>query len=438
MKKLIFIIIDGMGDRPVKELNGLTPLEYASTPTMDYLSRRGINGVVTIINEEIAPETESGVLALFGYDPLKYNKGRGPIEAYGMGIDFCEGELAFRSNFVTLEGNRIVDVRAGRIDTQHAKRLTSFLEKTLKLETMNVEMRIVTTLKYRSVLIFHPKRGRLSSNVSNTHPGYEKVSAYLEIPRPLKGEKILRECRPLDNTREARITADLVNEFTRKSHKLLETHPINKKRRKEGLSVANGIVVRGPGTSLPRLDNFVGKNKKWLCIADTPAERGIAKLLGMELYEDLPEPECDRELNTYAQIEHAVMLDMEVRLKRLLEAMESYDCLYIHIKGPDPLGHRGMGREKARMIECIDEYFFKPLLEELDLNNVVLSVTSDHCTACDAHTHTSDPVPLLISGGGVDGDMVKRFGERYCRHGRLGNIHATDLMRLLMHTLKDG
>jgi len=433
--KLIFIILDGVPDRPCNEFNGLTPLEAANTPNLDKLAKQGKMGEIVIINEKIPPETDSAVLALFGYDPIIYNRGRGPLEAYGMGINFEEGDLVIRCNFATMLDDKIVDVRAGRISSEESKRLVDFVQENIELNTFFVDVKFVHTLNYRALLILHPKIGKLSDQISNTHPGYERLPGYMELPKEMVGEKKFEECVPLDNKRESKISATLINEFTEKSHELLENHQMNLERKQMGFNPANLLIMRGAGKSLPKLENFEEKYEhRWLCLGDTPGEKGIAKLLGMDTLKNLPDPKSD-ELSgnsTIEQIDEAVKNDMEIRVKELLKNFYNYDCFYLHIKGPDPFGHAGLPEKKKRVIEGIDKWFFEELLNNINLNETIVCVTSDHSTPCSLKAHSSDTVPVLISGGKIKSDPLDKFGESFCKKGSIKKIKATELINILM------
>jgi 2,3-bisphosphoglycerate-independent phosphoglycerate mutase len=430
--KLIIIVLDGIADRPVKDFDGLTPLETADTPNLDFLAKNGKTGLINIMGKH-APETDTAVLALFGYNPLVYSRGRGPLEVYGSGLGFKEGNLALRCNFATVYDGKVIDTRAGRIKTKYAKKLVEDIQQEIKLETLPINFTFKHTLNYRAVLIFHSEKGKLSDQISNTHPGYSRKKGYLEIAVKTR-KNIFKKCKPLDASKEAKISAKLVNEFTEKSHELLEHHRINKERVRKNLNPANFILMRGAGTQLPNLRKLRGK---WLCMGDTPAERGIARLLGMKLL-DLPEPGCDMlsKESSMKEIRRVVMKDMKIRVSELLKNLNSYDSFYFHIKGADPFGHAGMPEAKKAIIEAIDKWFFEKLLTSIDLKNTAICVTSDHTTACSVGAHTADPVPVLISGNGIKPDKVIRFGESFCRKGSLGTFKATKFLSLIEEVMK--
>jgi len=438
VKKLIFVILDGIGGRPIKEYNGLTTLEAANIPNLNYLAKTGQTGLITVINEKTPPETDNGVLTLFGYDPDVYSRCRGVLEAYGTGIKFKEGDLVIRCNFATYRDGKIIDVRAGRIKNVESKKLIEFVNKKVNLKDFSVKFKLISSLNYRSILIFHSDEKKFSDQISNTHPGYERRKGYVELPKPLQKEKIYEECKPLDDTDSARFSANIVNEFIERSKKVLENHPINLKRMKKNMPTANILIMRGAGTSLPRLEDFKKKySTSWLCIGDTPAEKGIARLFGMKVL-DLPDPLSDtlNKENTEEEIEKMLKKDLVIRSKKLLKNIKKYDCFYVHLKGADPFGHAGLPDKKKKVIECLDKYFFGKILKKINLKETLICVTTDHCTACDISAHAPDPVPLLISGNDLTPDSTDKFGESFCKNGSIGKIKGTELMSILMRIIK--
>ncbi len=230
---------------------------------------------------------------------------------------------------------------------------------------------------------------------------------------------------PLEETEEAQISADLVNEFIEKTHTLWEDHPVNKKRVSEGKLKANVVLTRDAGSKLP---NFFSINKHYgvdfAALADMITERGIAKLAGMQA-DLLPPPSGD------------LQADCELRANRLLEVLPKHDCFYIHLKGPDEPGHDGDCERKKQIIAAIDEHFFGKLLPQIDLKETLFCVTADHATPCELKIHSDTPVPLLLSGGNLTADKISRFSEKECAKGSLGIIRSGhELMPQLMKLLK--
>ncbi len=423
--KLIYAVIDGMGDLPIKELENKTPLEAAETPNMDSLAERGKTGLMYSVKRGIAPESDVAVLSILGYDPFKYEARRGPLEAYGAGLTMTDGDLALRCNFATLgEGKRIVDRRAGRdITTEEAAKLSETINEKVKLESCPANFEFKNTTGHRAALVIRSELAPLSGEITNTDPAYSRVEG-LGVAK-IEAEMILKECKPLNETEEARISAGLVNEFVRKSNAVLEDHEINKRRINEGRLSANLILTRDAGSSLPKLFKIDEKyHVSFACLADMPVERGIAKAANLKLI-DIPPPTGN------------IIKDCTLRAKKLLDHLPSFDCFYIHIKGPDEPGHDGKPHLKKQLIARVDEFFFGNLLPKMDLESCIICVTADHSTPCKLKSHSDDPVPLLITGDKIRGDDVKRFSEKDCKRGSLGILRrGTELMPKLMGFLK--
>jgi len=423
--KLLYLVIDGMGDLPTEELGKKTPLEAAETPNMDLLAKMGKLGLMYTIGKGIAPESDAAVISILGYDPHKYYTGRGPLEAVGAGLNMKDGDLALRCNFATLgDGRRIIDRRAGRdLTEEEASKLSEAINEQVRLESYPAYFEFKNTISHRGVLVIKSRDRPLSAQITNTDPAYDKIEGISVAKKTV--DMILDTCEPIDNTPEAKVSADLVNEFTKKSHLVLDEHEVNRKRTTAGKLKANLILSRSPANRLPRLFNINEKyGVQFACLLDMPVERGICRLAGISTI-PLPPPSGD--------LKH----DSVIRAKGLLEAASFYDCFYIHIKGPDEPGHDGDPQLKKHLIEIIDEHFLGSVLPHIKIDEWIICVTADHSTPCKFKTHSDDPVPLLISGDSVSGDGIEKFGERECRKGSLGVLEkGSDLMPRLMNLLK--
>jgi 2,3-bisphosphoglycerate-independent phosphoglycerate mutase len=425
--KLIYIVIDGMGDLPIKELGNKTPLGAAKTPNMDNLARTGKTGLMYTVCKGIAPESDVAVISILGYDPFTYETGRGVLEAVGSGVKVKNGDLALRCNFATLgERNHIIDRRVGRdLTTEEALKLSQSINEQVTLESYPANFDFKSTIGHRALLVIQSKAKPLSGKITNTDPAYTKIGGIGVAERNTK--MVLRKCKPMDKSNEAKVSATLVNEFIQKSHAILDRHEINRNRAVNGKLKANIILARDAGSSLPNFFKINERyNVRFACLADMPVERGIAKLAGMSLI-DLPPPSGD------------LKSDSLLRVNKLLEILPLYDCVYIHIKSPDEPGHDGNFMLKKRLIEMIDKHFFGELLPKINLSDCVICVTADHSTPCMLRTHSDDPVPLLISGNRIRGDEVSKFSEAECLKGSLGLLQkGTQLMPMLMDFLKAG
>jgi 2,3-bisphosphoglycerate-independent phosphoglycerate mutase len=422
-RKILYVILDGVGDRPIAALGGRTPLDAAATPHLDRLAAAGRQGMVTTVGEGIAPESDVAVMAILGYDPTVYHAGRGPLEALGAGLRFGDGDLALRGNFATGgDGRSIRDRRVGRnLTSEEAKALGDAVTAGVRLETTPAAVVVAATIAHRCAVVFHPARGKFSAQVSNTDPAYARVGGLGVAKTTFKDE--VEECVPLDASAEATTTAALVNEFTWKARAILDAHPVNTRRRADGKLPGNLILVRDGGDHLPVIPSMRERFGVTLgCFVEMPVERGIARFLGMGVVEVPHSPTATR-AETY-----------QGWARRALEVLPQYDGLYLHLKGPDEPGHDGDAEKKRRVIEEIDTHFFGTLMPGLDLTATIVAVTADHATPCEVKGHSADPVPLLIAGGGLSPDGAGRYTEQAAGRGALGHLRGVDILPLLVTT----
>jgi 2,3-bisphosphoglycerate-independent phosphoglycerate mutase len=420
-RKILYVILDGVGDRPVAALGGRTPLEAARTPHLDRLAAAGRQGTVTTVGEGIAPESDVAVMAILGYDPTVYHAGRGPLEALGAGLPFDAGDLALRGNFATGgEGRTIVDRRVGRnLTSEEARALGEAVTAEIRLEAAPATVIVAATIAHRCAIVFHPTQGTLSAQVSNTDPAYARVGGLGVAKATFKDE--VEECVPLDGSTEAAASAALVNEFTVKARKILDAHPVNARRRADGKLPGNLILLRDAGDHLPTIPTMRERFGVTLgCFVEMPVERGIARFLGMGIVEVPHSPTAGRG-ETY-----------QAWARKALDVLDQYDGLYLHLKGPDEPGHDGDAEAKTRVIEEIDAYFFGTLLPGFDPATMVVAVTADHATPCEVRGHSADPVPLLVSGGQMAPDGAGRYTERSAASGALGHLRGIDILPLLV------
>ncbi|MDR7419970.1 MAG: alkaline phosphatase family protein [Armatimonadota bacterium] len=420
-RKILYVILDGLGDRPVAALDGRTPLDAAATPHLDRLAAAGQQGLVTTVGEGIAPESDVAVMAILGYDPTVYHAGRGPLEALGAGLAFDAGDLALRGNFATGgDGRAIRDRRVGRnLTSEEARALGDAVTAGVRLESAPATVVVAATIAHRCAVVFHPAQGRLSAQISNTDPAYARVGGLGVAKTTFKEE--VEDCVPLDGSPEAKTAAALVNEFTWKARAVLDAHPINARRRAEGKLPGNLILVRDGGDHLPRIPSMRERFGVTLgCFVEMPVERGIARFLGMGIVEVPHSPTATR-AETYGGW-----------ARRALEVLPHYDGLYLHLKGPDEPGHDGDAETKRRVIEEIDAHFFGGLASGLDLRSTVVAVTADHATPCETRGHSADPVPLLVVAHGAPPDGAGRYTERAAARGALGHLRGVDILPLLV------
>ena len=426
MKKLLYVVLDGLGDRPIKALGNKTPLEAAETPQMDKLAKSAKLGYVHTVGEKIAPESDIAVISILGYEASKYYTGRGPLESYAEGLEVRNGDLAYRVNFATREPStrKIIDRRVGRnLTTEEATLLSKDINEKVSLNGASFVFK--NTVGHRGVLIIRKNNGKLSAEVTNTDPAYEKEGVYGVAKSTF--EKVIQIAKPTEkfkNSIEAKDAARLTNDFVENSSNVLENSEVNKKRKEKGSLIANLILTRDGGDRLPNFPK-IGDifNIKMGCFVEMPVERGIALLTGMEIVK-IPLPTKD------------LGKDYILRAQKVIEAMKNYDALYIHIKGPDEPAHDGNYPKKKEAIELIDKYFFAKLIPEIDLDQTIVTVTADHSTPCEMKAHSADPVPLMISGKGFTPDGLKAFSEKESKKGSLGALKGHELMKLFMSFMK--
>jgi 2,3-bisphosphoglycerate-independent phosphoglycerate mutase len=422
LKKIIYIVLDGLGDEPVAELGDKTPLEAAVTVNMDRLAQKGRTGLVHTFSPGIAPESDIAVISLLGYDPNKYYTGRGPLEAFSEGLTVNEGNLALRANFATVEsdGKTIRDRRVARsLTTEEATFLAKEINTKVALSSATFEFK--NTVGHRAVLVIRGIRSKLSGWITNTDPAYERQGMFGVARENFPSIVSLSTPMPaFEKDFSAREAAGLLNEFTEKSYRVLAESAVNKRRVEQGLMPANLVLCRSAGDSLPKFINISELYKmKFGCFVEMPVERGIALLTGMEIA-DVPSSSGHLDV------------DYPVWAKVALDSLNRYDGLYVHIKGPDDPGHDGDCSRKKEIIEAIDKYFFPALISGIDLKDHVICVTSDLCTVCNIKAHSAIPVPLLVCGANIKPDGSLSFSEKACASGSLGEMAGQDILPFIV------
>jgi 2,3-bisphosphoglycerate-independent phosphoglycerate mutase len=428
MKKVLYIVLDGLGDRPTPSLGGKTPLEAAATPEMDALARRAQSGVMHTVAPGIAPESDIAVISILGYDAHKYYTGRGPLESHAVGLTVDPGDLAFRVNFATMgDDGRIADRRVGRnLTTAEADELCREVNEKVKLTSVpGASFEFKNTIEHRGVLVIRCG-GRLSAEVTNTDPAYGReglLGVALET-----FDDAVKKCEPLEakNQDGAEMAAALTNEFTDQSHKVLDEAEVNKKRRADGKMPGNLILSRDAGDRLPKMPPISKQfGVQFGCFQEMPVEKGIAMLTGMDI---VPVPLASGDPEK----------DYPLLAKIAIDELPKYGGLYIHIKGPDIPAHDGRIEDKKNIIEAIDRYFLTNLIPGLDFDDIVMTVTADHSTPCLMKAHSADPVPLLILDSSLEPDGTSVFSESACANGTLGEIIGVDLLPRLVELASGG
>jgi 2,3-bisphosphoglycerate-independent phosphoglycerate mutase len=232
---IIYVLLDGVGDLPHPDLDGKTPLEAANTPTLDKIASNGVIGEVISVGKGIAPESDIAVFNMLGY---KFNHaeyaGRGVIEAIGIGIDFKDGDLALRGNFSTLnEEDVIIDRRAGRqIEKEDADGIAREIETKIKFSNPNTSVVVSPTIGHRVTIRIRTDSQKLSSKITNTDPAYSNIGG-MGVAKAVGDFLKIEKCLPIEDTNDSKFTANLVNEFSEQSIKIMKESVINKKRKEQ-------------------------------------------------------------------------------------------------------------------------------------------------------------------------------------------------------------
>ncbi len=383
--KLALIVLDGLGDIATQEQNYLTPLEAATTPNLDRLSKDSAQGRMIPVAPGITPGSGPGHLGLFGYDPLEFQVGRGVIEALGLGVELKPGDVCARANFATLDEKGIVtDRRAGRIATNVCEKLVAMLTAKIK-KIGDTEIIIKAGKEHRFVVIFRGKG--LEGPLTDADPNREGF----KIP----------EVKPRDeNNPGQKKMAALIADFYKAALPIIANE-----------KPANGFLMRGIAHQ-PHIPLFEERYKlKPACLAVYPMYKGLAQLVGMEKIE--------------AQ---TIQQQFELYLKEY----DNFDFFFIHYKYTDKAGEDGDFVAKMKAIEYFDSALPIFLRKKPD----VLVITGDHSTPVSVKGHSWHPQPVMLHSAYSGSDKLERFTETGANIGSLGIFESKFLMRLMQANAK--
>lgn len=376
--KYLVILGDGMADRPIESLNGKTPLAYADTPMMNELAAKGEIGMVHTIPQGMSPGSDTANLSVLGYDPRMYYSGRSPLEALSIGVPMKDTDIALRCNLVTLseeeenyEDRTIIDHSSGEISTEDAAVLLEAARKELETE----EFRFYAGTSYRHLLIWD--KGK---------------TVDLTPPHDILGQKIGDKLPG----------APQLQEMMRKSYDILVNHPINLERKKQGKNPANSCWFWGAGTR-PKLSSFEEKTgKKGAMISAVDLLKGIAVGTSMKV---ITVEGANGGLHTNYEGKAQAAVDVLTK--------DGYDFVYVHLEGPDEMGHQGSTERKVKAVENLDQRIIRPIVEGLraageDFRMVILP---DHPTPVSLRTHTADNVPYLLYDSTMEQEHSWKYNE---------------------------
>jgi 2,3-bisphosphoglycerate-independent phosphoglycerate mutase len=379
--KLALVVLDGLGDLATKEQGFLTPLEAARTPNLDALAKLGAQGRMIPVAPGVTPGSGPGHLALFGYDPIQYQVGRGVIEALGLGLELKAGDIAARANFCTLDARGIVtDRRAGRIATEITEELCGLLAGKIKT-VGDAEVIIRPGKGHRFVVVFRgPGLEGPLTDADPNREGWPIPTVAPANPKSIKQKK----------------TAALVAQFYGQALPLLA-----------GRKPANGFLMRGIAhqPAIPTVLERYGLRAA--CLAVYPMYKGLAQLVGMKKIEG---PQTIAE-----------------QFRRYTREYANFDFFFIHFKYTDMFGEDGNFEAKKKAIEDFDAAL--PVL--LEKRPDVLAITGDHSTPCALKGHSWHPQPVLLVSACSGWDKLERFTETGANLGSLGVFESKYLIRLM-------
>ncbi len=407
--KAVIIIGDGLADRPVPELDGRTPLEAADTPNLDRVAAEGECGQMDPIGPGVRAGSDTSHLAILGYDPFKVYTGRGPFEALGIGMEVKGGDICFRCNFSTLEGElklegdhftgaKVVDRRAQRI----SEGTHELVEAVNGLVIEDVTCYVKESVEHRAAMVLRgPGLGAQASDV-DPHGEGEPPHASTGPDEP--------------STKTARI----LNQFVLRSWEALKDHPVNTQRVAAGKLPANVILPRGGGVA-PHLEPFEKKyGIKGACVVETGLIAGIGRYLEMTV------PTVEGATGGADTNELALA-------QAIVEMLQSHDFVLCNFKAPDLGGHDSQTQSKIKAAEKLDNLVAYVL--ENAPTGTHIAITADHCTPINFGDHTGDTVPIAIYGPNVRKDSVQSFGERAVVGGGIVRIRGFDIMPIMTNLM---
>ena len=411
--KHIIILGDGMADHPVERLGGKTLLQYAHTPYMDMLAKKGKTGRLITIPDGFHPGSEVANSSIMGYDQNKVYEGRGPLEAASIGYEMEPDDLALRCNIINVNDGRIITHNGGNLETEDADILIKYLNE--KLGKKFPDAKFITGIQYRHLLIIRHGSKYIECAPPHDHPNEEWKPL---LVKPMRNAPIE------DGHITARDTADLLNELILESQALLEAHPFNVARKERGERMANLIWPWGGGyrPHMLTLMQMYPQIKRGSVISAVDLIRGIGHYAGLR----------------NIIVEGATGLantNYEGKAQAAIKALrEGDDFVYVHVEASDEAGHDGNLELKLKTIENLDQRLIKPIYDEVSKwdEPVCMAILPDHPTPVEIRTHVKEPVPFIIYYPGIDADDVEHYDEVSCVCGSYGLIQLQDFMRTFM------
>ena len=391
-----------MADHKVERLGGKTLLQYADTPYMDMLAKKGRCGRLLTVPDGYQPGSEVANTAIMGYDLDKVYEGRGPLEAASIGYEMQPGDMAIRCNIITLDDGKIKNHHGGHLSTEDGTVLINYLNEQLG----NDRVQFIPGIQYRHLLVIRGGNKHITCSPPHDHPD-EPWRPLLVKPEP-------------GFTSE---TADLINDLIIRSQPLLESHPINRKRKAEGKPMANSIWPWSPGyrPSMQTIPEMFPDVKSGAVISAVDLIRGIGHYAGLRII----------------KVEGATGLyntNYEGKAQAAIEALRKDDFVFLHVEASDEAGHDGDLNLKIKTIEDLDRRIVEAIYNEVKTwdEPVCIAVLPDHPTPVEIRTHVQEPVPFVIYYPGIQPDSVMEYDEVSCVSGGYGMLRLQQFMQEFM------
>ena len=410
--KHIIILGDGMADHAVERLGGKTLMQYADTPYMDMLARKGRTGRLNTIPDGFHPGSEVANTAILGYNLNKVYEGRGPLEAASIGYEMEPGDMAIRCNIVCIESGKIKNHHAGHLTTEEGNVLIKYLQEQLG----NERVRFITGIQYRHLLVIKGGNKHIECTPPHDVPDHDFLPLMVK-PETGYVETDKGRMTPLETT-------DLINDLIIKSQKLLSEHPFNIEKAKMGIDQANSIWPWSPGYR-PQMDTLsmtFPQIKSGSVISAVDLIRGIGYYAGLR---KIVVPGATGLYDT----------NYEGKAEAAIEALKTDDFVFLHLEASDEAGHDGDIDLKIKTIEYLDHRIVEPVYnatKNWEYGAVSIAILPDHPTPCEIRTHTKEPIPFLIYYPGITPDDVELFDEIACVSGSYGMLKGDEFMNEFM------
>lgn len=406
--KHIIILGDGMADHAVERLGDRTLLQYADTPYMDMLARKGRTGRLMTIPDGFHPGSEVANTAILGYDLNKVYEGRGPLEAASIGYEMRPDDMAMRCNIITLSDGKIKNHHGGHLKTEEGDVLIKYLNEKLGDE----KVQFITGIQYRHLLVIRGGSKHVECAPPHDHPNEEWRPL---LVRPEKGWENKRE----EGRMTAQETADLINKLILESQELLAVHPFNLDRKNKGEDTANSIWPWSGGyrPDMKTLSDVYPQIKSGSVISAVDLIRGIGHYAGLDV---IKVPGATGLADT----------NYEGKAQAAIEALKKQDFVFLHLEASDEAGHDGDLSLKLRTIEYLDHRIVEPVYNEVKTwqEPVCIAIMPDHPTPVEIRTHVKEPVPFIIWYPGIEPDSVQLYDEVSCVSGSYGLLRLNEFM----------